>query len=153
MGVACNDDSVFTPCTLDLGGLYQVTNKEVVDTLNESVLPLFSDPLFKTFICDAGLVNVRERKTELITARIFLVQGALQALAYAWNKEFVLVSPMEIKKRYWGPDWRKHSHAVNKQLVIDKCVELYGGHYRGYSDHACDAKLLAMWNLSSNNNE
>lgn len=146
VGVASNDDSVFEPCTLDLGPLDHTSNSDVVRTLIESLCYQFSDPRLEEVFCEAGISDKFNSKRQLVSARLFLVQGALQSLSFSCGKRFTLVAPRSVKTRHWGDEWISGlDYNVNKQLAVSKCAELFGDHYLHYTDHACDAKLLAVW--------
>lgn len=146
LGVAANDDSVFLPCTLDLGPLDHTSNSEVVRTLIESLCYQFSDPRLEEVFCEAGISDKFNSKRQLVSARLFLVQGALQSLAFTSGKRFTLVQPRSVKTRHWGDEWVSgQSYDSNKRLAVLKCVQLFGTLYSLHTDHACDAKLLAVW--------
>lgn len=145
VGVAANDDNVFQPFAIDLGGLECTSNSGIVSALREQFWTILTDDRLDTVYCEAGIVNTFASKRQLISARLFLVQGALQALCEAWNKEFVLVQPYAVKKRFWGDSWKSgRTNAENKTSSLDLCLQRFG--YTNVVHHACDAKLLALWN-------
>jgi len=142
--VACSDDAFFEPCTLDLGPLKSTSDSEVVEVLLESLWGLFSDERVEKIICEAQ-ASWGTEKSETITARCHLVQGALQALAFAWEKQFELVTPMAWKKHYNGGIWKRMSYDENKAWSVRKATELFGEAYVGRVHHECEAKLLACY--------
>lgn len=141
--VAASDDRVFLPCVLDLGPLHTTTDAQVVDTLCSSLWFVFSDPNLRRVIVEAQPASLWAEKPPKISARNFLVQGALQSMAHAWNKEFVLVTPMAWKRFYNYGKWDKMSYEENKAWSVKKAVELFGEEYARRAHHACEAKLLA----------
>lgn len=144
VGVAANDDNVFQPFAIDLGGLECTSNSQIVSALREQFWVILTDDRLDTIYCEAGIVDKFHSKRQLISARLFLVQGALQALAETWNKKFELVQPYAVKKRFWGSEWQSgRTNEENKKKSVEKCRELFN--YNGVVHHACDAKLLAIW--------
>jgi hypothetical protein len=141
--VAASDDGVFLPCVLDLGPLDRTTDAEVVDTLVSSLWPIFSDERLRKVIVEAQPAALWAEKPPKISARCFLVQGALQSLAFAWNKEFMLVTPLAWKRHYNNGSWSKMSYEENKAWSVKKATELFGPEYARRIHHACEAKLLA----------
>lgn len=136
---------MFAPCTLDLGPLETTSTADAVRVLVDSLSHVLGDQNVERVVCEAQLVDHFNSKRQLISARLFEVQGAVRALCLLYSVELKMVTPMAVKREYW-PVWRTgNSHAENKRLAIEKCSELYGDHYSSYSDHACDAKLLAMY--------
>jgi Holliday junction resolvasome RuvABC endonuclease subunit len=146
VGVAASDDNAFRPHVIDLGPLERTSNSEIVSRLSDSIWPILADDRLENIYCEAGITNTFASKRQLISARLFLVQGALQALCETWNKKFFLVSPYAVKKRHWGDSWISgRTNEENKQESVRKCVELFGSNYTNTIHHACDAKLLAVW--------
>ena len=143
--VAASDDRVFLPCVLDLGPLHSTSDEQVVATLCGSLWPLFSDPNLRRVIVEAQPAALWAEKPAKISARNFLVQGALQTLAFAWDKEFVLVTPLAWKRHYNNGAWAKLSYEENKAWSVKKAAELFGPAYAGRVHHACEAKLLATF--------
>jgi hypothetical protein len=143
--VACSDDRVFLPCVLDLGPLNSTTDQQIVDTLVSSLWPLFSDENLERVIVEAQPASLWAEKPPKISARNFLVQGALQTLAFAWNKRFVLVSPLAWKRHYNNGIWEKKTYEENKAWSVKKATELFGPEYAKRIHHACEAKLLATF--------
>jgi hypothetical protein len=105
-----------------------------------------ADDSLENVYCEAGITNTFASKRQLISARLFLVQGAVQMLAEMWNKNFILVSPYAVKKRHWGDEWISgRTNEENKRESVRKCTDLFGGEYGAVVHHACDAKLLSVW--------
>lgn len=104
------------------------------------------DDRLESVYCEAGITNTFASKRQLISARLFLVQGALQILSEMWDKKFILVSPYAVKKRHWGGDWISgRTNEENKHESVKKCIALFGDSYRNVIHHGCDAKLLSVW--------
>lgn len=148
LGIAASNDSVFQACVLDLGGLERASNQDVIDLLNASLVGLFSDPALRCVVVEAGETGPFAAQKDLrITARLFLVQGALQAMAYLWSKEFLLVRPMQWKRAYNGGTWKALSAEENKRWSVSMAAELFGSDYKKKIHHACDAKLLSQYKI------
>lgn len=144
--VACSNDAVFQPCVLDLGPLTQSSDRDVVDILNHSLISIFSDPALRCVICEAGeTAAFAAQKDFRVSARLFLIQGALQTLSFVWNKDFRLIRPAVWKRAYNNGIWKSISYEANKQWSVDKAVELFGEQYRRRIHHACEAKLLSEY--------
>lgn len=92
--------------------------------------------------CEKQLDATLAHKSSKVMSRLIAIQTAVQMICYCIRKPCVLITPHEIKKYHKMPP-RTGDYARNKQLAVDKCIELYGEQYGKLVHHICDAKLTA----------
>jgi Holliday junction resolvasome RuvABC endonuclease subunit len=144
LGVAATNNSI-GEC-VDLGALLDTPIQVCVANAVRALTPLIRAPSGFAVAIEEQLVAKFNEKAA-VAARLFAVQGALQACCMVYGKPLYLVSPSELKRHF---NWKfMGGYNANKLWCIGRCRELWPEWYnfsaKAQNDHACDAKLLAEY--------